>query len=224
MLFRSPAEAPTAAGPRGRTIEARIAALDADRAIVVRFTDADGLVNREPITFVLSAIPDEPPRVALRLRGISTAVTPRARLPLALRELHRCVAVGGPVSLTMIPGDHDGCDLAGDDFPGRWFALWDEDAIADVVLGAGFECGRATPDVIVFDGSAGDPAAFTAGVRMRPGFGGVRVVASGTNLPDDERQLLRAGCAGALHKPYSVRALVEAVGLETVSRYATCAA
>jgi excisionase family DNA binding protein len=97
-------------------------------------------------------------------------------------------------------------------------------SVAHDVLSAGFECGRATPDVIVFDGSAGDPAAFTAGVRTRPGFGGVRVVASGTNLPDDERQLLRAGCAGALHKPYSVRALVEAVGLDVVARQATCAA
>jgi len=65
-----------------RTIIGRIAALDADRTIVVRFTDADGLVNREPVTFVLSALPDEPPQVAVRLRGISTAVTPRARVPL----------------------------------------------------------------------------------------------------------------------------------------------
>jgi TDG/mug DNA glycosylase family protein len=39
----------------------------------------------------------------------------------------------------MIPGDHDGSDLTGDDFPGRWFALWDETTIADVVLGAGFD-------------------------------------------------------------------------------------
>ncbi|MFM8891940.1 MAG: hypothetical protein ACKOTB_10045, partial [Planctomycetia bacterium] len=65
-----------------RGITARIEALDADRAIVVRFTDADGLDNREPVTFVLSAIADEPPTVAVRLLGISTAVTPRARVPL----------------------------------------------------------------------------------------------------------------------------------------------
>lgn len=66
----------------GRTIVGRIAALDADRTIVVRFTDTDGLTNREPVTFTLSALPDEPPQVAMRLRGISTAVTPRARVPL----------------------------------------------------------------------------------------------------------------------------------------------
>jgi len=65
-----------------RTIVGRIAALDTDRTIVVRFTDADGLVNREPVTFTLSSLPDEPPQLTLKLRGISTAVTPRARIPL----------------------------------------------------------------------------------------------------------------------------------------------
>jgi len=39
-------------------------------------------VNREPVTFLLSALPDDPPQVSLRLHGISTAVTPRARVPL----------------------------------------------------------------------------------------------------------------------------------------------
>jgi hypothetical protein len=68
--------------PQSRTLVGRIAALDADRTIVVRFTDTDGLVNREPVTFTLAALPDDPPQVAMRLRGISTAVTPRARVPL----------------------------------------------------------------------------------------------------------------------------------------------
>jgi hypothetical protein len=70
------------ASAAGRTIVGRIASLDTDRTVVVRFTDTDGLVNREPVTFTLSALPDEPPQVAMRLRGISTAVTPRARVPL----------------------------------------------------------------------------------------------------------------------------------------------
>ena len=71
-----------AASVAGRTIVGHIASLDTDRTVVVRFTDTDGLVNREPVTFTLSALPDEPPQVAMRLRGISTAVTPRARVPL----------------------------------------------------------------------------------------------------------------------------------------------
>ena len=79
------ADSVSEAGPppaTGRTIVGRIAALDTDRSIVVRFTDTDGLMNREPVMFTLSALPDEPPQVAMRLRGISTAVTPRARVPL----------------------------------------------------------------------------------------------------------------------------------------------
>jgi len=64
---------------------------------------------------------------------------PRARLPLALRELHRALRTGAPIAVTMIPGDHDGADLPGDDFPGRWFALWSSDDLRDVVEGAGFD-------------------------------------------------------------------------------------
>ena len=81
----SAADSVSGAGPppaTGRTIVGRIAALDTDRSIVVRFTDTDGLMNREPVMFTLSALPDEPPQVAMRLRGVSTAVTPRARVPL----------------------------------------------------------------------------------------------------------------------------------------------
>lgn len=65
-----------------RTVVGRIAAIDADRAVVVQFTDTDGLVNREPVTFVVSSLADEPPQVSMRLHGVSTAVTPRARVPL----------------------------------------------------------------------------------------------------------------------------------------------
>lgn len=68
--------------PAERTVAGRLAALDGDRSVTVRLTDTDGLANREPVTFTLSALPDEPPQVAVRMRGISTAVTPRARLPL----------------------------------------------------------------------------------------------------------------------------------------------
>ncbi|MFM9196395.1 MAG: hypothetical protein ACKOWG_11760, partial [Planctomycetia bacterium] len=77
---RRPEAARSTGAARG--IVGRIATLDADCSVVVRFTDTDGLVNREPVTFTLSAIPDEPPQVAMRLHGISTAVTPRARVPL----------------------------------------------------------------------------------------------------------------------------------------------
>lgn len=71
---------PEAAGTR--RIAARLAPIDADTAVVVRLTDTQGLANRDPVAVVLSVVPDERPEVALRLAGVSTAVTPRAVLPL----------------------------------------------------------------------------------------------------------------------------------------------
>lgn len=71
------------AGAVGRTmVSGTIGPLDGEVAIAVSLRDTDGLENREPIGFVLAAVPDEAPTLALRLRGISTAVTPRARLPV----------------------------------------------------------------------------------------------------------------------------------------------
>jgi len=65
-----------------REITVELPALEGERTLLARFTDTDGLDNREPISVVLSAVPDEPPQVAVRMRGISTAVTPQARIPL----------------------------------------------------------------------------------------------------------------------------------------------
>ena len=62
---------------------------------------------------------------------------PRVRLPAALAELHRALAVDAPATLTMHRGDAEGL-LADDDFPGRFFAGWQPDALADVLVGAGF--------------------------------------------------------------------------------------
>ena len=56
--------------------------IDVDTAVLVRLVDDQGLVNRDPVVVVLAAVPDEPPRVAVRLAGISSAVTPQATLPI----------------------------------------------------------------------------------------------------------------------------------------------
>jgi hypothetical protein len=69
------------AAEAGQSVTASIGPLAGDRTLVVRLTDTDGLDNREPISFVLSAVADAPPQVAVRMPGISTAVTPRAVLP-----------------------------------------------------------------------------------------------------------------------------------------------
>jgi len=65
-----------------RDIAVELGPVEGERTLVARFTDTDGLDNREPISVVLAAVPDEAPQVAMRMRGISTAVTPQARIPL----------------------------------------------------------------------------------------------------------------------------------------------
>lgn len=91
-------------GSGGPTVSAAVGPASGDRTIAVRFTDTDGLVNREPISFVLSAVPDAPPQVTLRMPGISTAVTPAAVLPFVgtIADDHGIDAAG--VRLTRADG------------------------------------------------------------------------------------------------------------------------
>ncbi|MCE9630264.1 MAG: hypothetical protein K8S94_06035 [Planctomycetia bacterium] len=65
-----------------RTISGQIPAIDADTAVLVHLTDTVGLVNRDPVVVVFSAVPDARPEVAVRLVGISSAVTPQAMLSI----------------------------------------------------------------------------------------------------------------------------------------------
>lgn len=63
---------------------------------------------------------------------------PRARLPLALADLHRVLHVGAPVDFQVLHGDYEGAALPQDDVGGRFFAAWRPDALHDVFVGAGF--------------------------------------------------------------------------------------
>jgi len=54
-----------------------------DRVLLMTMLDTDGVKNREPYRVVVSVVPDLPPEVSVQLRGISSAVTPRATLPFA---------------------------------------------------------------------------------------------------------------------------------------------
>lgn len=109
----------TAAEQSGDALVAEIAALDGDCTLTATFTDTDGITNREPITLVLTAVPDEPPRLALRLAGISTAVTPAARLPIVgtltddhgLAEATVSLAKGGDPLVVPLPGVRGGAAL-----------------------------------------------------------------------------------------------------------------
>ncbi len=63
---------------------------------------------------------------------------PATRLPLALWDLHRVLALGAPFALQVLAGDYEGDQLPGDDVGGRFFAAWTPDRLVDVVTGAGF--------------------------------------------------------------------------------------
>jgi hypothetical protein len=56
--------------------------LDDTQTLLFTLSDVDGIDSREPIRLNLTARPDEPPRVGVHFRGIGSAVTPNARMPL----------------------------------------------------------------------------------------------------------------------------------------------
>jgi TDG/mug DNA glycosylase family protein len=85
---------------------------------------------------------------------------PRPQLPLALARLHWALRPGALLDLQVHRGDFDWGTLPDDDVPGRWFAGWEPEPLADVVAGAGFEV--RTSEV----GGEGDVVRVAA-VRMR---------------------------------------------------------
>jgi len=52
-----------------------------DRVLLLTMRSREGIENREPYRIVVSAVRDEPPEVSVRVRGISSAVTPQATIP-----------------------------------------------------------------------------------------------------------------------------------------------
>jgi double-stranded uracil-DNA glycosylase len=64
---------------------------------------------------------------------------PRHRLPLALWDVHRVLAVGAPFHLQVLAGDYEGRSLPQDTIGGRFFAGWTPERLAEVVVGAGFD-------------------------------------------------------------------------------------
>lgn len=79
----------------------------------------------------------------------------RDRLPLALAGLHRALAVGGTLDLTMFRGDGELTTGPDDDFPGRRFVWWQPEALADALVGAGFTVQEITPTASGSDGAGG---------------------------------------------------------------------
>jgi TDG/mug DNA glycosylase family protein len=64
---------------------------------------------------------------------------PRRRLPLALWDLHRTLAIGAPLELQVLHGEYEGTDLPDDVVGGRFFAGWPAERLLDQIVGAGFE-------------------------------------------------------------------------------------
>ncbi len=64
------------------SFEYKIASLDQDHTVLFHLSDADGIDSREPVRLSLVAILDQPPELAMRLRGIGDAVTPDVQIPV----------------------------------------------------------------------------------------------------------------------------------------------
>jgi TDG/mug DNA glycosylase family protein len=86
----------------------------------------------------LAQLPFAPRRLGGAWARASYLHLPRLQLPVALAQLHRALAVGAPLEMTVRQGTGEG-PLPDDDFPGRFFAHWEAPELATVVVGAGFD-------------------------------------------------------------------------------------
>ncbi len=119
-----------------------VVAVDAARAMVRE------AAQRAPHALVVQADLVDLPFRRSALGGVWASKAhqhlPAAVLPGALGELHRVLPVGGRLDVTVFAGP-DGADpgtgISGpdDDFPGRLFTWWAPDALAGLLVGAGFE-------------------------------------------------------------------------------------
>ncbi len=178
-MDRPTVERPDEPGRQGRPVHALTALhLDvgegAERHLshaggpVVRVdASADRLVSRRDRGPGTRWVQGDPEHLPLSRGSVTSACSsttglalPRTRLPLALWDLHRALAVGSPLELTALGTTHGG-DGGPDDDVGDGHAVgWTPDALLDVVVGAGFDLGDGTLSV------AGDQITLRA-VRVR---------------------------------------------------------
>lgn len=74
-------------GEDARQLSFNLDAAAADRVLLVTMRDLDGVENRDPFRIPVSVVPDEAPELSVQLRGIGSAVTPQATIPLAGRAV-----------------------------------------------------------------------------------------------------------------------------------------
>lgn len=87
----------------------------------------------------LEALPFGRQRIGGAWANMSYLHVPSVRLPLALADLHRVLAVGAPIDVQVLHGDYEGSALPQDDVGGRFFASWRPDPLLEVFVGAGFD-------------------------------------------------------------------------------------
>jgi hypothetical protein len=73
---------PLGTGANASQFHFTLESLNEDKTLLFTLFDTDGIHNRDPVRLSLGARPDESPQLVLRLRGIGTAITPSARLPI----------------------------------------------------------------------------------------------------------------------------------------------
>ena len=68
-------------------------------------------------------------------------------IPMAFNDLHRSLSADAPIEVTVFAGDREGYEVfPDDDLPGRWFSMWTETRLRDVIHGAGFALDELTDD------------------------------------------------------------------------------
>lgn len=71
----------TAKGEDAESFEFAVDSLDANTLFEITLLDRDNVLSETPQRVAVSAIPDEAPRIDIRLRGISTVITPDVVVP-----------------------------------------------------------------------------------------------------------------------------------------------
>jgi TDG/mug DNA glycosylase family protein len=124
----------------------------------------------------LEALPFGPRSLGGGWANMSYLHVPSTRLPLALADLHRVLAVGAALDIQVLVGSYEGHDLPDDTVGGRFFASWEPDRLDDILVGAGFDV-----DGLEVDGDvvrAGAVRARTLADTVGPGL---RLLAVGLN-------------------------------------------
>src|SRR5262245_26805620 len=112
--------------------------LDAARAMLAEARRRAPGAGARLVRADLEALPFARGTLAAAWARNSYVHLPSSRLPLALAELHAALEPDAPVALQLFEGRFEGSDREDDEFPGRYFALWERGALADVLAGAGF--------------------------------------------------------------------------------------